>query len=290
LQSRNPNGPAASRQLQKLSEDLKNQSDAQQLANAYKLRQMLDRQISTLDRGAKSEGGVSDQDLRDTAGEARQTVDQLKKTAEEAPTRDAFGQPLRSALNGENKADIDAKLNRMGATADVAPLSQRAGEARDALQKVSAAFAQSEPKSLQRAQKSDSLQPNAADSFNQGMAELESLIRQLEEKRNLSAEDQAKQARQALLDLRTGAKAVPDNRDGADQILLELDKTLKADSALDLALLRKLQNQLQHFSAEASDHRARKEDTPIVNNIDPASLPPAYRGRIQKYFQKLSEP
>jgi len=34
---------------------------------------------------------------------------------------------------------------------------------------------------------------------------------------------------------------------------------------------------------------ARQEDQPDVSNIDPAHLPAAYRGRIQKYFQKLSE-
>jgi hypothetical protein len=48
-------------------------------------------------------------------------------------------------------------------------------------------------------------------------------------------------------------------------------------------------DQLQHFSVETADHLAKREDKPEVTNIDPSRLPPAYRGRIQKYFQKLSE-
>ena len=48
-------------------------------------------------------------------------------------------------------------------------------------------------------------------------------------------------------------------------------------------------DELRHFSVETADQLATKEDKPEVTNIDPSHLPPAYRGRIQKYFQKLSE-
>jgi len=296
LQGGSPNSPSAARQLQKLSEDLKTQSAARQLADAYKLKQMLDNQIQTLDQRAKAQDRVSDEDLRNTAGQARQTINQLKKTADEAPTRDAFGQPLRDALSGENKADLEAKLSRLekprrvDEAKDSAPPSQRAGEARDALQKVSSAFGQSEPKGLQMAQKSDSLKPGEQDGFSQGMTELASLIKQLEEKRPVAPNDQAKQARQAMVDLEQAVKAVPGSREQTDQVLLEIEKNLKPESGLDVAMLKQLMNQLQHFSAEVSDHLARKDDQPIVRNIDPAALPPAYRGRIQRYFQKLSEP
>ena len=58
---------------------------------------------------------------------------------------------------------------------------QRAGEAKEALSKVSKAFEESEPKAMQMAQKTDSLKPGEQESFNQGMAELESLLKQLAE-------------------------------------------------------------------------------------------------------------
>ena len=75
----------------------------------------------------------------------------------------------------------------------------------------------------------------------------------------------------------------------ATEVLLSLDKALKAETPLEVANLKKLMDELQHFSVETADRLAKKEDKPEVTNIDPARLPPAYRGRIQKYFQKLSE-
>ena len=53
--------------------------------------------------------------------------------------------------------------------------------------------------------------------------------------------------------------------------------------------LKKLMDELQNFSLEVSALQAKKDDKPEVTNIDPTRLPPAYRGRIEKYFQKLSE-
>jgi hypothetical protein len=73
------------------------------------------------------------------------------------------------------------------------------------------------------------------------------------------------------------------------QLLAELDRMLKAEQPLDADDLRKLINELQHFSVETVDQMSKREDKPEVTNIDPTRLPPAYRGRIQKYFQKLSE-
>src|SRR2546421_4092043 len=80
----------ATKQIEKFSETMKGHSTEQQLANAYRLKQMLDKQIQTLDRRAKPDSQVSDADLQKTANEARETLNQLKKTAEQEPTRDAF--------------------------------------------------------------------------------------------------------------------------------------------------------------------------------------------------------
>jgi hypothetical protein len=73
------------------------------------------------------------------------------------------------------------------------------------------------------------------------------------------------------------------------QILAKLDQMLKTEKPLDADDLRSLINELQHFSVETADQMTRKEDKPEVTNIDPTKLPPAYRGRITKYFQRLSE-
>jgi hypothetical protein len=252
---------------------------------------MLDKQIRTFGKCANPGAGgqVSNAEVDRTASEARETLNQLKKVAEQEPTRDAFGPPLRNALSGPNKVELDSKLARLQLAQDEATKRERAGDARDALGKVSKAFDESEPKAMQMAQKQDSLKPGEQDSFNMGMSELESLLKQLEDKRQLSREKQDKQGQEALGNLQAGVRSKYGDNDRGAQLLAKLDQMLKAEQPIEVEDLRSLINELQHFSVETADQMERKQDKPEVTNIDPTRLPPAYRGRIQKYFQKLSE-
>jgi hypothetical protein len=282
--------------LQKAAQDMENlgnamqsRSAAQQLADAYKLKQMLDHQISELQEGAQPDSKASGDQLNKTARDASQTINQLAKTAEQEPTRDSFGQPLRDSLSGQNKVDLETKLKQLQMADPGADRQQRAGEAGQALAKVSKAFEQSQPQSLQASRNNDSLKPSEHDSFSQGMAELESLIRQLENRRSVSREDQAKEGRQALLNLQSGLRAQYGDNDRGNQLLVQLQQLLRAETPLEVADLKKLMDQLQNFSVETSERLAKQEDQPQLDSINPSRLPPAYRGRIQKYFQKLSE-
>lgn len=285
----------ATAELEKLSQAMQNQTAAQQLADAYRLKQMLDRQTQTFDQISKDQAKVSPEDQEHTVKEAQQTVEQLRKTAEQEPTRDAFGPALREALSGDNKVELDARLKRMerprrlDQAPDPATRQQRAGEARDALGKVGKAFDQSQPKSLQLARSADSLKGGEQDSLGQGVAELGSLIAQLEKHRPLSPEDLAKQGQQALANLQSGMRNQFSNNQQGNEIIASLERALKMEGSPDIGDLKRLLEKLQHFSLEISEQMARNEDQPEVSNIDPARLPPAYRGRIQKYFQKLSE-
>ncbi len=285
----------ASRQLEKLSEALNSHSAQEQLADAYRLKQMLDKEIQTLDRGAEPTNQVPDSELQQAASAARETVNQLKNTAEQEPTRDAFGQPLRDSLSGQRKVDLDAKLMRLERPrrlSDVPESSgkeQRAAEARDALAKVSKAFELSEPSTMQFAHRTDSLKPGEQDSFAQGMAELGSLLKQLESQHQLSSQDQGGQGREALFNLQTGMRSRYGDNERGNQLLLHLEQMLNREKPLEVANLKQLMDELEHFSAETADRIPDKDKQAELTNIDPSKLPPAYRGRIQKYFQKLSE-
>ena len=293
LQKRNADAKTAAKQatqqLEALDQSLQKQASGQQLADAYKLKELLDQQIATLGKCASSPTNISPAQLQQTASASRQTVQQLKNAAEQEPTRDAFEQPLRDALNGANKVDIDAKLGQLQQAQTDPARQEKAAQAKDALSKVSQAFEQSEPKASQLARKTDSLKTSEQESFNTGIAELESLINQLENNRKLSPEDKAKQGRQALFNLQTGLRAEYGSNERGNQILLQLDKLLKPETPLEVGNLKKLMEELKHFSVETADQLAKDMEQPQVTNIDPARLPPAYRGRIQKYFQKLSE-
>jgi hypothetical protein len=232
---------------------------------------------------------VSDAEVDRTASEARETLNQLKKVAEQEPTRDAFGPPLRAALSGPNKVELDSKLARLQLAQDQATRQQRAGEAQDALSKVSKAFEESEPKAMQMAEKTDSLKPGGQDSFNQGMSELESLLKQLEARRQMSPENQRKQSREALANLQNGVRELSPDNQRAIYLLAELDKILGPEKPIEIEDLRKLINEFRYLSVETADQMSKREAKPEVTNIDPTKLPPAYRGRITKYFQRLSE-
>jgi hypothetical protein len=279
----------ASEGLEKLDQAMAGHSATQQLADAYKLKEMLDQEIKAFDQYAQGTNNIPDTDLQKTAGAARETINQLKRVAEQEPTRDAFGDPLRDALSGTNKVDLDTKLTQLQmASGDTSAKREQAGQARDGLGKVSKAFGASQPGAMQMAQKSDALKSGSQDNFGMGMAELDSLIKQLEKSNQIPRADQKKQGQEALYNLQLGMREQYGDNDRGNQILLSMNQMLQTN-VLDAESLKKLMDQLQHFSVETSDHLAKKEDKPDVTNIDPTRLPPAYRGRIQKYFQKLSE-
>ena len=230
-----------------------------------------------------------DADVQRTAGQARETVNQLKKVAEEEPTRDAFSPPLREALSGENKVDLDAKLARLQQAQEQADRQQRAREAMAGLSQVSKAFEASEPPTMQMAQKTDSLKPDEQQSLSVGLAELESLIKQAQESRQMSPQDRASQGKEALANLRAGLRDRYGNDERGTRLLAQLEQALTAEQPVDLEILKKLANELQHFSVESADRLARAGDKAEMTHVDPSQMPPTYRARIQKYFEKLSE-
>jgi len=293
MRKKNRNAPdaahRATQDMEKLGEAMQSHSADKQLADMYRCKEMLDAQIQTFDRATQPDSTVSATQLRQTADDAQKTLNQLKAAVEQEPTRDAFGPPLREALTGQNKVDIDAKLYQVRFAEDNATRKQRSGEAADALGKVSRAFADSEPKPLQTARRNDSLKPDTAGGFDQGMAELDSLVKQLESGRKISPSDEAKQGRQALAYLQGALAEQLQDSKRADEFVAELQDALKTDRPIDPARLKRLMDELQRFSVETSEHLAANDQKPDVTNIDPSHLPPAYRGRIQKYFQKLSE-
>jgi hypothetical protein len=279
----------ATEQLTKLNQAVASQAAGQQLANAYRLKQMLDQQIKTLDEHAQAQSQLPQTNLQQTASEARQTVNELKKVAEQEPTSDAFGQPLRDALSGQNKVDLDAKLTQLQQAADAASQRQHAAESSEALTKVSKAFSASEPAAMRAAERNDSLKPDPQDSLSDGIAELESLVHRLESEHQLSREDMEKQGQQALYNLQMALRGERGNNDQGNQLLIHLQDALKKEAAPDVPNLKKLLDELHQFSVETSEKPGEKPGAPKITNIDPSRLPPEYRGRIQKYFQKLSE-
>lgn len=53
--------------------------------------------------------------------------------------------------------------------------------------------------------------------------------------------------------------------------------------------LRKLVDAIEQFRLEMSEKRLAARPEQELKHVDPGQLPPAYRERIQRYFEKLSE-
>jgi hypothetical protein len=192
----------ATRSLEQLRDAMQNRSAEQQLADAYRLKKMIDEQVQALKKRAREQTNSSSPDLARAAADARAAVDELKKAVEAPPAAGAFGSPLRQALNDTNKADLDQKLAELQQAQNGPEQAEKSLAAQAGLEKLSRAFGASQPKSLQVAKQTDSLQAQ---------------------------------------------------------------------------------------SPETANKLAQQGEPPGLVTINPARLPAAYRGRIEKYFQRLSE-
>lgn len=195
----------ATRSLEQLQEAMQNQSTEQQLADAYRLKKIIDAQIQALGQqgpAAQGQTNGTSSELARAAADARAAVDELKKALEAPQAAGAFGPPLHLALNDTNKADLEQKLAKLREAQNAQEQTERARAARAGLEQLSQAFGASQPKSLQVARQTDSLQAQ---------------------------------------------------------------------------------------SPETAGQLARQSEPPGLVHLDPARLPAAYRERIEKYFQRLSE-
>lgn len=280
---------AAAEKLEDLSRAMQEKSGERDLADAYKLKQMLDQQIKTLGQCQSSPSSFSSGDLQKLAEKSGQTLSELKKSVDQQQGSGALGPEAGKELSDAKMQEMKSQLGQLAGSQSDGEKKDAAGKAKGSLSKVSEAFEKSEPKASQTARKSDSLKPSEQGSMERGLAQLGSLVRQLQEGRPMDSKDQGKQGQEALANLQRGMQSLYGNHKPGQEILVEMERELKGQAEKpDPEKLKKLMEKLQNFSVELAE-KDKKPDQPEVTNIDPAKLPPAYRGRIEKYFQKLSE-
>jgi hypothetical protein len=296
LENKNPQAKPQTReaanQMQKLAQAMQERSQERQLADAYKLKQMLDRQIekSGQCQNAAPADGPSNAEMQTTVAETRQTLKQLKQVAEQPPTRDEFGPALRESLSDLKMLSLHWPLSELDRPLSPDAKQKVAGQVKEGLQEVSQAFEKSQPQALQARQANPQPGESQGD-WERGLAQLESLIRQLEREQPPSRDDQHKQGKEALHHLQSAWNEKGAGNEQNDLLLARLEQALKpGEETLDVGLLKQLKEALQTALAEILVPREEKKpDQPDVTALDPNRLPPAYRKQIEKYFQKLSE-
>lgn len=277
----------AAQKTQDLANALTAETIGRQLTSAYRLKKMLDQQIDDLSQMEQKPGEMSQEDLGKTTDQAKETTRQMKQITEQKPTGDMFGPGLGSALGDDNKKALDKELDQLGKTKDPQARQQLAAQTARDLKQISKAFEQSQPKALQQAKAQDSLKER--NSLEKGIEQLQNILARMQGEHPLSPEDLEKLAREAKLNIRDALSQDYESNQAAKKLLLAVDEDLKkADHKIDLPAIRKLMNELETITTEVKDV-AQTTNQPPVTTVDAGKLPPAYRGRIEKYFRKLSE-
>ena len=158
-----------------------------------------------------------------------------------------------------------------------------------ALGQVSEAFEQSTPQPQQMVRRRDALKPSQDGRMQRGIGQLRSLVQRMEGGSPSSEEDGAKQGREALANLQDGMRGQPGGGERHEQLLGQLEEVLSSlGEPGELENLKNMIAQLQSLAIEMGGQSAAVEQ-PEVTSIEPAKMAPAYRDRIQRYFEKLSE-
>ena len=276
--------------LEKLQQTLKDQTLGRSLTDAYKLKQLLDEQIGQFGRLEQNPSALTPEQIHQVIADAKETTGQLKRFAEQQPTRDAFGPPLRDSLTDQRKQALDSQLDALPQAQGAEAAKQAAGRAKDGLAGVSKAFDDSQPSIVKNSGKTGSPRENSENALERGLDQLGSLLAQLNNNHALSPQDEARLRDEARNNLNDGIVGIDGHNEQTDKLLLLVEQELKDKTVkLDGPAIKKLMDEIRDFSVEVEDARGDKPKEPAVTYIDPSHLPPAYRGRIEKYFKKLSE-
>lgn len=253
------------------------------LEQAYELRKLIGlgtRALAEIE--ADPDSGGAEEAARHAAA-AKRATRELKRLLDETPAGDAFGEPLHDALSPARQAQREQRLDDVGRAAERGEREKAAGEASRALERLGDAFDRSQPGTARAVREEDALKEEPADALQRGLRQLEALAEELGS--GEVRKDAAERRRQALLVLRRGLEGTY-GKDAAS-VLVHMEEDLRADAKLDLKKVRRLLDEIEQVRTEVADRRPEAESRRL-RHIDPSQLPPAYRDRIQRYFESLA--
>jgi hypothetical protein len=278
----------AAEALQALDDSLEKQQQRDRLEDAYRLREMLERQISQLSQCQKT--GVSPGQGERLAQQAQFTSRQLKQIADGEQTRDLFGEKLREALDDQNMERISGQCQQLGQSGSPNGQKAAAGELARQLQQIADAFDASCPGGTRQGTSGKTLAPQGHEAMTRGLQQLENAARGKAGGRSLTAQECAQLAREASANLRAGIASLYGNTDRSSQVIDQLEsKVDETESLIDANTVRELIRQIQQLSREREPGAKPDSQRSETSNVDLSRLPPTYRQAIEKYYQKLSE-
>ncbi len=264
--------------------------EAQQMAQAYALKKVIDQNIKQLEQEQAKPGSLSSEEAKSISETAKGSTATLKEIAESGGGS-GFGPELGKALSAENKQALDEALQQFGEGQDAAARGTSTVAAQQGLSKVSKAFEQSQPTLTKQVRGQDQLQAPKGDALDQALQQIQSLILAKENHRPATPEEEAKAEAEILHNLEEGLKDPKGDLTPSKSEVMGTAKQLlqvKSTGAADPAALKRLLDQIEAVRIEANDPNHAKTPEAQTTFVDPAKYPPTYRERIKTYFEELS--
>ncbi|UCF15388.1 MAG: hypothetical protein JSW59_18440, partial [Phycisphaerales bacterium] len=279
----------AAARLDRLAEALAKQTSTQQMVDAYKLKSMLDEQIKSLEKLEQQPDAMTPQELERACQNIKKVTSELKRIAENKPTSECFGQKLREALSDENKRDLDSQCDSLCSAQGGEARKQAAKAAKSGLQKVSQAFTESQPQLLAEAQKNDALQPTGKQSLERGIRQLEDLLASSRDGRRMSGAEADKLRQEAMNNIERAIEDLDSGSASSGNVYKALREYYAPGVTVEPEVIERLIAQLENLSVDVAETQSEEPGDPEIRYIDPDKLPQAYRERIRKYYERLSE-
>ena len=232
---------------------------------------------------------MTERELQEACQKIKEVSGGLKRIAEEKPTREHFSLELREALADENKQTLDSQCDSLRNCRGSDAKKKCAGAAKASLQQICQAFTASQPKILAQVQQEDSFQPGGQRSLDRGIKHLESLLQSNRDSRYMSAEDRQNLQEEALTNIKKGIESLDYDTKSSGITYKMLRDYYTPEVTLDPKVIQRLIAQLDNLSVEFVNAKGEKPGEPEISHFDSENMPQAYRERIRKYFEKLSE-
>jgi hypothetical protein len=294
LQSSNPlsrqRASEASEELRRLDSALEEQQQKNQLADAYRQKQMLDQQIEQLKRFEQNPESVSPSQCQSSGGACKNLTGSMQQLMQKPGMSEAFGPELQEVLNDENKQQLDRQSDALADSKTPGEIKSSAGELRKSLEEISRAFESGQPNQGLARRPGNSLKPSGQQAIAEGLRRLES-----ESQRNRQGRPIPRQASQQLREdavahLAEGMFGEYGYNEQTRAIITRWQEELKdPDFTVDQRVVQQLLRDIQQTRGEVELGQKNPDQKPGVQTIDPSKYPPEYRPLIESYFQKLSE-
>lgn len=278
----------AAQKLESLRSAQEAKSSGRDLAAAHTLGKLLAAQTHQLADVQQNPSNTSPSEAQRLADRSRDILNQLQQSTSQPGSSGFFGPQLQEALSESQLPKIHQQLDALRGAQTAESRGKAAGQARDALASVQDALEKSLPRALQQAHQDNPLEGTNQNHLQAGISQLNSLLQRLLSGKPTTAPQQQQQAQEALSHFEKALTPVDASSPAARVLLAELRETLTSRETFATEGLERLLSKLQSLPMENATDSQEKSSAKIAN-VDSQSAPPAFRSRVEKYFQKLSE-